>query len=106
MNLRSQLVAEAESFRREQKLSTVQNAKISKVMVEQISLGNSGVNVVDQPRKKISVLLLHYSAYKAQTFYAQVRIFAKCKEEEEFLPILYVIFKSDEYIFLHIVWIV
>ena len=57
MNLWSQLVAEAESFRRDQKFSTVQNAKISKVTVEQLNLGNRVDDVVDKPKKNYLLLL-------------------------------------------------
>ena len=69
-------------------------------MAEQLQLVNKMIHVVDKPNREVCVFLLQYNVEAPQNFYAQVQIFAKRKEEEEFDPIVN---ETDEYIFLFIV---
>ena len=44
--------------------------------------------------------LLRYKMNKPDTFYAQVRLFGRNKEEEKFLQIVYVDYKLDDFVYL------
>ena len=46
--------------------------------------------MVDRANRKISVTLLRYDADKPESTYAQVRFFARNKEDEKFQEVVYV----------------
>ena len=79
---RNQLVVAADNFLREQKLLRVLQSTLSKDMEEQLKLGHKVIDVVDRPNRSICVTLLRYKLVKAETSYAQVRLFGRKKEEE------------------------
>ena len=55
---------------------------------------------MERANKKIGVTLLRYNVDKPESSYAQVRFFARKKEDENFQQILYVNNKLGELIYL------
>ena len=58
------------------------------------------VDGVDRANKNICVTVLRYNVNKADSSYAQVRIFARKKEDEKFQQVVYVKYKLEEDIYL------
>ena len=48
----------------------------------------------------ICVTLLRYKADNSETSYAQVRLFGRKKEEEEFQQFVYVNYRLDDFVYL------
>ena len=69
-------------------------------MEEQLKLVHKVIDVVDRSNRKICVMLLRYKADNPDTSYAQVRLFGRKKEEENFQQIVYVNNRLDEFIYL------
>ena len=71
-------------------------------MDEQLTLAQKVVDVVDRANRKIWVTLLRYNVDKTESSYAQVRLFAKRKDDEKFqhVVVVYVNYKLDEFIHL------
>ena len=84
MRLRNQLVNVAENFAREDSLTPVLIPTMSKDMDEQLKLAHKVVDVVDWTNRKICVTLLRYNVDNPESSYAQVRLFARKKEDEKF----------------------
>ena len=97
---RNQLVVAADNFLREENLSPVLQSTLSKDMEEQLKLVHKVIDVVDRPNRKIFVTLLRYKAGNPDTSYAQLRLFGRKKEEENFHQIVYVDYRFDEFICL------
>ena len=97
---RNQLVVATDNLLREENLSPVLQATLSKDMEEQLKLVHKVIDVVDRPNRKICVALLRYKADNPDTSYAQIRLFGRKKEEEKFQQIVYVNYRLDEYIYL------
>ena len=87
---RNQLVVAADNFLREQNLSPVLQSTLSKDMEEQLKFVHKVIDVVDCPNRMICVTLLRYKADNPETSFAQVRLFGRKKEEENFQQIVYV----------------
>ena len=100
MRLRNQLLNAAEFFAREEYLSPVMIPTMSRDMDEQLKLAHKVVDVVDRANRKICVTLLRYNVDKPESSYAQVRLFARKKEDEKFQQVVYVIYKFEEFIYL------
>ena len=100
MRLRNQLVNAAENFAREENLTSVLIPTVSRDMDEQIKLAHKVVDVVDRSNKKICVTLLRYNVDKPDSSYAQVRLFARKKEDGKFQQVVYVKYKLEELIYL------
>ena len=100
MRLRNQLVNAAENFAREENLTQVLVPNMSKDMDEQLILAHKLVDVVDRTNRKICVTLLRYNVDKPESSYAQVRLFARKKEDEKFQQVVYVKYKLEEFIYL------
>ena len=65
-------------------------------MDEELKLTEEMVDVMDLPNRNVCVSPLWYEVDKSETWYAQVRLFAKKKKEEEnFQQIVWVISKYD-----------
>ena len=73
---------------------------MSKDMDRQLKLAHQFVDVVDRLNRKICVTLLGYNVDKPESSYAQVRLFARKKEDEKFQQVVYVNYKLEEFIFL------
>ena len=73
---------------------------MSKDMDEQLKLSHKVVDVVDRANRKICVTLLRYSVDKPESSYAQVRFFARKKEDEKYQQVVYVNFKLENFIYL------
>ena len=90
MRLRNQLVNAAENFATEENLTPELIPTMSKDMDEQLKLAHKVVDVVDPENRKIFVTLLRYSVDKLESYFAQVRFFARKKDDEKFQQNLYV----------------
>ena len=100
MRLRNQLVYATENFARKENLTPVLIPTLSKDMDEQLKLAHRVVDVVDRVNRKICVTLLRYNVDKPESSHAQVRLFARKKEDEKFQQIVYVNYKLKEFIYL------
>ena len=100
MRLRNQLVNAAENFARQENLTPLVIPTMSRDMDEQLKLAHKVVDVVDRANRKICVTLLRYNVDKPESSYAQVRLFARKKEDEKFQQGVYVNFKLEEFIYL------
>ena len=100
IRLRNQLVIAAEHFAREENLIPVLIPTISKDMHEKLKLAHKVVHVVDRASRKICVTLLRYNVNKPESSYAQVRIIARKKEDENFQQFDYINYKLEEIIYL------
>ena len=96
----NQLVNAAKNFAREKILIPVLIPSMSKDMDEQLKLAHKVVDVVDRANRKICVTLLRYKVDKPESSYAQVRLFARKKEDEKLQRLFYVNYKLEEFIFL------
>ena len=83
MRLRNQLVNAAKDFARDN-LTPVLIPTISRDMDEQPELAQKVVDVVERANRKICVTLLRYNVDNPQSSCAQVRLFARKKEDEKF----------------------
>ena len=100
MPLRKQLDNAADKFAREVNLTPVLIPTLSKNMDKKLKQAHKLVDVVDRTSRKICVTLLRYIVDKPESFYAQVQIFARKKEDEKLQQVVYVTYKLEEYIFL------
>ena len=97
---RNQLFVAADNFVREQNLLPVLQPTLSKDIEEQVKLVHKVIDVMDRRNRRICVTLLRYKVENPETYYAQVSLFGRKKEEEIIQQIVYVIYKVDEFIFL------
>ena len=100
MRLRNQLVKAAGNFAREESFTPVLIPTISRNMVEQRKLAHKVVDEVVRTNRKICVILLRYNVDKPENSYAQVRLFARKKEDEKFQQVVYVNYELEEFIYL------
>ena len=100
MRLRNQLVNAAENFGREENLTPVLIPTMSRDMDEQLKLAHKVVDVVDRTKRKTFVTLLRYNVDKPESSYAQVRLFARKKEDEKCQQVVYVNYELEEFIYL------
>ena len=100
MRLRNQLVNAAENFAREENLMPVLIPTMSKDMDEQPKLAHKVGDVVDRANRKICATLLRFNVDKPQSSYAQIRLFARKKEDEKFQQVVYVNYQLEEFIYL------
>ena len=94
------MVNAAENFARGENLTPVLMPTMSEDMDEQVKLPHKEVDVVDRRNRKICVTLLGYNVDKPESSYAQVRLFARKKEDEKFQQVVYVNYKLEEFIYL------
>ena len=99
MRLRNQLVNAAQNIAREKNLTPVLIPTMSRDMDEQLNLAHKVVDVVDRTNRRICVTLLRYNVDKPESSYAQVRLFARKKEDEKFQQVVYVNYKLEEIIY-------
>ena len=97
MRLRNQLVNAAENFARKENLTPVLIPTMSKDMDEQLKLAHQVVGVVDRAIRQSCVTLLRYNVDKLESSFAQVRLFARKKEDEKFQQNVYVNYKLEEF---------
>ena len=100
MRLSNQPVNAAENFAREENLTPVLIPTMPRDMDEQLKLAHKVVDVVDRINRKICLTLLRYNVDKPESSYAQVRLFARKKEDEKFQQVVYVNYKLEEFIYL------
>ena len=90
MRLKNQLINAAEKNAREENLTPVLIPSMSKDIDEQLKLAHKVVDLMDRANRKICVTLLRYNVDKLESSYAQVRLFARKKEDEKFQKVVYV----------------
>ena len=95
----NQLVNAAEIFGGEETLSPMVIPAMSKYMDEQLKLSHKVTDVVDQANRKTCVTLLRYNVDKPESSYAQVRLFARKKEDENFQQVVYLNYRLEEFIY-------
>ena len=78
----------------------VLQSSLSKDLEEQLKLVRKEIDVVHRPNRRICVALLRYKVDNPETSYAEVRLFGRKKEEENFQQIVFVNFKLDEFVYL------
>ena len=96
--LKNRLVTEAESFKRDQKVSLAFIPIRSKVKDEQLKLAQKLVDVVDRADRKTCVTLLRYSLDQPESSYAQLDLFTRKRKDEMFHQIVYVTSKLEVFI--------
>ena len=97
---RNQLVIAADKIAREQNLSAELQSTLSKDMEEQLKLVHKVIDNVDRPNRRIFVTLLRYKMDNPETSYAQVRLFGRKKEKEEFQKFVCFNYKLDELVYV------
>ena len=55
---------------------------------------------MNRANRKVCVTLLRYNVDKPESSYAQVRLFARDKENEKFQQVVYVKYKLEQFIYL------
>ena len=98
--LRNQPVNATENFARQGDLTPVLIPTMSKDIDEQLKLAHKIVDVVDRANRKICMTLLRFNVDKPERSYAQVRQFARKKEDEKFQQVVYVNYKLEEIMYL------
>ena len=81
-------------------MSPVLQSTLFKDKEEQLKLVHKVIDVVDPPNRRICVTLLIYKVGNPETSYAQVRLFGRKKEEENFQQIVYVNYRLDDFVYL------
>ena len=69
-------------------------------MDEQLKLAHKIFDVRERANRKICETLLRYNFDKPESYFAQVRLFARKKEDENFQQVVYVIYKLEKFIYL------
>ena len=95
MRLRNHLVIAVENFTREEHLTPMPIPTMSRDMDEQLKLAHKVVDVDDRADRKICLNLLRYNVDKPESSYADVRLIARKKEDEEFQHVVYVNYKLE-----------
>ena len=90
MRLRNQLVNAAENFAGEENLTPMLIPTMSKDMDEQLKLAHKAVDAVDRANRKICVIRLRYNVDQLESFYSQIQLFARKKEDGNFQQVVYV----------------
>ena len=67
---------------------------------EQLKLAHKVVDVVVRANRKVCVTLLRHNVVKPESFYDQVRLFARKKEDEKLHQVVSVNYKLEEFIYL------
>ena len=100
MRLRKQLVIAAKNIAREKTSTPMLILIMSNDMDEHFKMAHKVVDAVDRANRETSVTLLRYNVDKLERSYAQVRFFARKKEDENFQQVVYVKNKVEEIIYL------
>ena len=100
LQLKNHLVNAAENFARERDLTPLVIPTMSKEMDEQLKLAHKVVDVLERGNRKICVTLLRHNMDEPESFYAQVRLLSRRKEDEKFQQVVYVNHKHEEFIYL------
>ena len=69
-------------------------------MGEQLKQAHKVVDIVDRANRMICVTLLRYNVDKPESSYAQVRLFARKKEEEKFQQNVHAKYELEDFIYL------
>ena len=81
-------------------MSPVLQSTLSKDIKEQLKLVHKVIDVVVRPNRKICLTVLRYKAKNPEISYAQVFLWGRKKEEENFQHIVYVRYKLEDFVYL------
>ena len=100
MRLKNQLVNAAENFTSEENLMPVLIPTMSRDIDEQLKLAHKVVDVVNRANRKNCVTLLRFDVDKSESSQAQIRLFARKKEDKKIKKVVYVKYKLEEITYL------
>ena len=84
LRLRNQLILAADNFTKEETLSYINVVGLSRDIEEQLKHGHKVIEIAEGAKRKVCVTLLHYKEDNPETSYAQIRLFTRMTEEENF----------------------
>ena len=73
---------------------------MSKDIDGQLKLSHKIVDLLDRANRKVCMLLLRYNVDKFDSSYAQVQLFARKEEDENFQQVVHLNHKLEEFIYL------
>ena len=97
LRLRNQLILAADNFTKEETLSYINVVGLSRDIEEQLKHGQKVIEIAEGAKRKVCVTLLRYKEDNPETSYAQIRLFTRMTEEENFQQLVYVNYKCDEF---------
>ena len=100
LRLRNQLIVAADNFTKEESLPCNNVVGLSRDIDEQLKHVHKVIEIAEGAKRKVCVTLLRYKEDNPETSYAQIRLFTRRTEEENFQQLVYVNFKIDEFIYL------
>ena len=100
LRLRNQLIVAADNFTKEEILPYINVVGLSRDIDEQLKHVHKVIEIAEVTKRKVCVTLLRYEEDNPETSYAQIRLFTRRTEEENFQQLVYVNYKTDEFIFL------
>ena len=100
LRLRNQLIVAADNFTKEENLPYINVVGLSRDIDEQLKHVHKVIEIAEGTKRKVCVTLLRYKEDNPETSYAQIRLFTRRTEEENFQQLVYVNYKIDEFIYL------
>ena len=100
LRLRNQLIVAADNFAKEENLPYINVVGLSRDIEEQLKHVHKVIEIAEGAKRKLCVTLLRYKEDNPETSYAQIRLFTRITEEENFQQLFYVNYKIDEFIYL------
>ena len=100
LRLRNQLIVAADNFTKEENLPYINVVGLSRDIDEQLKHVHKVIEIAEGTKRKMCVTLLRYKEDNPETSYAQIRLFTRRTEEENFQQLVYVNYKIDEFIYL------
>ena len=99
LRLRNQLI----TLQKEENLPYINVVGLSRDIDEQLKHVHKVIEIAEGTKRKVCVTLLRYKEDNPETSYAQIRLFTRRTEEENFQQFVYVNYKIDEFINLLVV---
>ena len=78
-------------------MSYINVVGLSRDIEEQLKHDHKVIEIAEGAKRKVCVTLLRYKEDNPETSYAQIRLFTRMTEEENFQQLVYVKYKSDEF---------
>ena len=95
---RNQLIVAADNFTKEENLPYINVVGLSRDIDEQLKHVHKVIEIAEGTKRKVCVTLLRCKEDNPETSYAQIRLFTRRTEEENFQQLVYVNYKIDELI--------
>ena len=90
LRLRNQLIVAADNFTKEENLPYINVVGLSRDIGEQLKHVHKVTEIAEGAKRKVCVTLLRYKEDSPETSYAQIRLFTRRAEEENFQQLVYV----------------